>query len=102
MRGPFSYQEEKMIEYYIKEIKKYEPISREDEISLIKKAQKGNSLARDKVLQANLRFVFQIAKSYQNKGLPLSDLISEGNMGLIKALEKFDLSHDVKFISYAV
>lgn len=54
------------------------------------------------VLNSNLRFVFQVAKSYQGRGLPLEDLIAEGNMGLIKALDRFDMDKNVKFISYAV
>lgn len=66
------------------------------------KAKKGNKAAYDKVLNCNLRFVFQVAKSYQGKGLPLEDLIAEGNLGLVKAFDKFDLDRDVKFISYAV
>jgi len=68
----------------------------------MKKAKEGNREAYELILNSNLRFVFQVAKSYQNKGLPLEELIAEGNMGLIKAYEKFDMSRNIKFISYAV
>ena len=91
-----------MIDYYIEEIKGHPPIDRATERDLIVKAKKGDKEAFDKVITSNLRFVFQIAKSYQNSGLDLSDLISEGNLGIIKALEKFDPNRNVKFISYAV
>lgn len=92
-----------MLNQYIQDIKKYPPLANKaQEKELIEKAQAGNMIARDKVLTSNLRFVFQVAKNYQNKGLPLDDLISEGNIGLIKALDRFDTTRDVKFISYAV
>ena len=66
------------------------------------KAKKGDNQAREKVINHNLRFVVSVAKKYQNQGMPLEDLISEGNRGLIKAYEKFDTSRNVKFITYAV
>jgi len=68
----------------------------------MKKAKTGDEEAKRIILNSNLRFVFQVAKSYQGRGLPLEDLIAEGNVGLIKAFERFDLSKNVKFISYAV
>lgn len=77
-------------------------MDKEEERKLLVKAKNGNKAAYDKVLNCNLRFVFQVAKSYQGKGLPLEDLIAEGNLGLVKAFDKFDLDRDVKFISYAV
>lgn len=91
-----------MIEQYIHDIKKHEPLERQEERRLIKKAKEGDRAAYEKVLNSNLRFVFQVAKYYQNKGLPLEDLIAEGNAGMIKAFERFDLDQNVKFISYAV
>lgn len=91
-----------MIEQYINEVNKHEVISREEEERLMKKAKAGDRKARDKIINSNLRFVFQVAKSYQGGSLSLSDLIAEGNLGLMKAYERFDPSKNVKFISYAV
>ncbi len=91
-----------MITQYIDEIKKYPPLDREEENRLILLAKQGQKWASNKVINSNLRFVFQIAKSYQNRGLLLEDLIAEGNIGLLKALERFDPAREVKFISYAV
>jgi len=91
-----------MIEQYIKEIDKFEILNKEEERKILIKAKAGDPRARDLVLNSNLRFVFQVAKSYQGRGLPLSDLIAEGNLGLIKAYERFDLDRNLKFISYAV
>lgn len=91
-----------MTDYYIKEISKHAPIDREEEKRLMKKAKEGHKPSYDKVINSNLRFVYQVAKSYQGKGLSLEDLIAEGNLGLVKAFERFDQSKEVKFISYAV
>lgn len=91
-----------MLEHYINDIKKYPPITREEEIELVIKARDGNQLARDQVIQSNLRFVFQVAKAYQGRGLDFEDLLAEGNIGLIKAFDRFDPDRGVKFISYAV
>ena len=69
---------------------------------MLKRCKKGNLKAKNEILEANLRFVFDIAKHYTGRGVPISELISDGNMGLLKAIDKFDESKDVKFISYAV
>ena len=87
---------------YFQDLKNHKPITKEKEIELINLAKNGDITARNKILTANLRFVFDIAKRYKGHGATLDDLISEGNMGLIKAIEKFDVTKNVKFISYAV
>lgn len=87
---------------YYDELKKYKPLSKSKEKRLLKKCKKGSLEAKNELLEANLRFVFDIAKHYTGRGVPMSDLISEGNIGLIKAVDKFDESNNVKFISYAV
>ncbi len=90
------------ISVYLKEIDRLPLLSREDEIKLAKKAKEGDREAREKLIVSNLRFVVSIAKKYQGNGLPLSDLISEGNVGLITAANKFDYERGFHFISYAV
>ena len=87
---------------YLKEINKVPLLTREEEIELSQKAKQGDKAARDKIINANLRFVVRVAKKYQNHGLDLTDLISEGNIGLINAIEKFEPSRGYHFISYAV
>lgn len=87
---------------YYTELKKCKPLTREKERELILKAKMGDEKARDRVLSSNLKFVFSVASKYKGKGADLPDLISEGNLGLMKAMEKFDTEKDVKFISYAV
>ena len=87
---------------YYDELKKYKPITRAKEKELIIKAKNGDLNAQNEILTANLRFVFNIASRYKGKGAAISDLISEGNMGLVKAIQKFNPERDVKFISYAV
>jgi len=87
---------------YYDELKKYKPLTKAKEKRLLRLSRNGNIAAKNKLLEANLKFVFDIAKHYTGRGLPISDLISEGNMGLLKAVDKFDESRDVKFISYAV
>lgn len=87
---------------YYEELSKYKPLSRSSEKRLIKLAKRGNDDAKRKVIESNLKFVFDVAKRYTGRGVPISDLISEGNIGLVKAIEKFDETKDVKFISYAV
>ena len=87
---------------YLKEINKISLLTRKEEVMLAKKAANGDSMAKDQLIKANLRFVVNIAKIYQNQGLPLSDLINEGNIGLIKAIDKFDVDRGYHFISYAV
>lgn len=87
---------------YFKDVSKEPMISPEEEIELTREIKKGNSAAADKLIKANLRFVISVAKQYQGKGLPLIDLIQEGNCGLIEASKKFDESRGFRFISYAV
>ena len=87
---------------YLYEISKIKMISPEEEVSLAQKIKQGNTQALEKLITANLRFVVSVAKMYQHKGLSLCDLINEGNIGLIKAAHKFDLTFGFKFMSYAV
>lgn len=90
------------IEKYLTEISRESLITADQEAELARQIRKGDQLALDKMVKANLRFVVSVAKQYQNQGLPLSDLINEGNMGLIRAAKKFDETKGFKFISYAV
>ena len=94
--------DDNVLAMYLKEINKVSLISHEEEVELALKAQAGDKAARDKLVNANLRFVVNVAKKYQNHGLDLIDLISEGNIGLLTAVEKFDVSKGYHFISYAV
>ena len=94
--------EENILSCYLKEINKVPLLTREEEKSYAALARQGEETAREKLLTANLRFVVNVAKKYQNQGLPLTDLISEGNIGLIKAIERFDVDKGYHFISYAV
>ncbi|MCD6205034.1 MAG: sigma-70 family RNA polymerase sigma factor [Candidatus Marinimicrobia bacterium] len=87
---------------YLEEIGNFEPLSPEMEIELAQRLKKGDREALKKLTEANLRFVVSVAKDYQGQGLPLTDLINEGNLGLIKAAERFDETRGFKFISYAV
>lgn len=87
---------------YLKEIEKIPLLDRDEEYRLAVMAKKGDSYARNRLVEANLRFVVSIAKQYQNRGLPLSDLISEGNIGLLTAMDKFEPEKGYHFISYAV
>lgn len=87
---------------YLREINKIPLLTRKEEVELARKAAKEDQDAKDKLIQANLRFVVNVAKKYQNQGLTLSDLISEGNLGLITAVDKFDVEKGYHFISYAV
>ena len=90
------------VKTYYKELKKYKPISREEEASLMIKAKNNDNNAKNKILSSNLRFVFDVAKKYKGYGVAMEDLISEGNLGLIHAFDKFDEKRGYKFISYAV
>ncbi|OGI61836.1 hypothetical protein A2645_00515, partial [Candidatus Nomurabacteria bacterium RIFCSPHIGHO2_01_FULL_39_9] len=87
---------------YFSDIEKYPRLEREEEIYFIQKAQKGDRKAREIVFQGNCRFVISVAKMYQNNGLPIVDLINEGNIGLLSAIERYDPAREAKFISYAV
>jgi RNA polymerase primary sigma factor len=87
---------------YLKEINKIPLLTRVEEGTIARAAAKGDSIAKDKLIRANLRFVVNVAKKYQNQGLPLADLISEGNIGLMNAIERFDVDKGYHFISYAV
>ena len=87
---------------YYNDLKKYKPLTKAKEKRLLKLSRKGNLKAKNELLEANLKFVFDVAKHYTGRGLSISELISEGNMGLLRAIEKFDEEKDVKFISYAV
>ena len=87
---------------YLQEISKYQPLSPDREVELAIRVKQGNRRALKELTEANLRFVVSVAKDYQGQGLPLTDLINEGNLGLIKAAERFDETRGFKFISYAV
>ena len=95
-------RESASLDKYLQEIGKEELISVEEEVELAQRIKKGDRIALEKLTKANLRFVVSVAKQYQNQGLSLPDLINEGNLGLIKAAEKFDETRGFKFISYAV
>ena len=95
-------RESASLDKYLQEIGKEDLISVEEEVELAQRIRKGDQEALDKLTKANLRFVVSVAKQYQNQGLSLPDLINEGNLGLIKAAEKFDETRGFKFISYAV
>lgn len=90
------------IEKYLEEIGGYSPLSPAQEVTLARRIKRGDNIALDQLVKANLRFVISVAKEYQGQGLPLQDLISEGNLGLIKAAQRFDETRGFKFISYAV
>lgn len=93
---------DKSLEKYLQDISKEDMISAEEEVILTRKIKDGDQAALERMVKANLRFVVSVAKQYQNQGLPLIDLINEGNLGLIKAAKKFDETRGFKFISYAV
>ena len=95
-------RESASLEKYLQEIGREELISPEEEVELAQRIRSGDKQALEKLTRANLRFVVSVAKQYQNQGLSLPDLINEGNLGLIKAAEKFDETRGFKFISYAV
>ena len=95
-------RESEALEKYLSEIGKEELLSADEEVELAQRIRKGDKMALEKLTKSNLRFVVSVAKQYQNQGLSLPDLINEGNVGLIKAAEKYDETRGFKFISYAV
>ena len=95
-------RESQSLDKYLQDIGKEELITAEEEVELAQKIKQGDQKALEKLTRANLRFVVSVAKQYQNQGLTLPDLINEGNLGLIKAAQKFDETRGFKFISYAV
>lgn len=95
-------RESQSLEKYLQEIGKVDLLTPEEEVELAKKIKQGDQLSLERLTKANLRFVVSVAKQYQNQGLSLSDLINEGNLGLIKAAQRFDETRGFKFISYAV
>ncbi len=98
----FTNRESKSLDQYLLEIGKVDLITPEQEIELARRIKKGDRTALESLTKANLRFVVSVAKQFQNQGLSLGDLINEGNLGLIKAAERFDETRGFKFISYAV
>ena len=94
--------DESVLNMYLKEINKIPLLTREQETDLATKAAQGDKIAKEKIVRANLRFVVNVAKKYQNHGIDLVDLISEGNIGLMTAIDRFDVTKGYHFISYAV
>src|SRR5690606_7751569 len=95
-------RESASLDKYLQEIGREELITAEDEVELARKIKQGDQRALEKLVKSNLRFVVSVSKQYQNQGLTLPDLINEGNLGLIKAAQRFDETRGFKFISYAV
>ncbi|MBL1213001.1 MAG: sigma-70 family RNA polymerase sigma factor [Ignavibacteriae bacterium] len=98
----YTNRESQSLDKYLQEIGKVDLLTPDEEIDLAIKIKKGDQLALERLVKANLRFVVSVAKQYQNQGLSLGDLINEGNLGLIKAAKRFDETRGFKFISYAV
>ena len=94
--------DERSLEIYLREISKMEPLTPEEEEELIRKAKQGDKEATEKLIYAHLKFVVNMAKRYQGYGVPLADLINEGNIGLLRALQRFDPKRRVRFLSYAI
>src|SRR6478752_8578129 len=101
-RNGTSSNDEGSLDLYLREISRYPLINQEEEVRLAQRIRTGEEEALDKLVRSNLRFVVSVAKKYQNQGVSLSDLINEGNLGLIRAAHKFDETKGIKFISYAV
>ena len=95
-------RETKSLNSYLQDVSKIDMITAEEEVELAQRIREGDQSALDKLTKANLRFVISVAKQYQNQGLTFSDLINEGNVGLVKAAQRFDETRGFKFISYAV
>ncbi|HIA90776.1 MAG TPA: sigma-70 family RNA polymerase sigma factor [Candidatus Marinimicrobia bacterium] len=102
MTKPSSSTGRKALDLYLKEIKKIEPLSPQEEVALAQQAKTGDTEAFQKLVTHNLRFVVAMAKKFQGQGVPFEDLINEGNLGLIRAVNTFDETRGFKFISYAV
>lgn len=98
----FTDRSDSLLTAYLRDISRYKILECSEINELIEKAQQGDERAREKVVNANLRFVVTVAKQFQNRGLPLMDLISSGNEGLMKAVDKFDTKRGVTFLSYAI
>lgn len=96
------YEDANILSMYLKEINRIPLMTRDEENEIARKAALGDPVARKRLIEANLRFVVNVAKKYQNQGLPLIDLINEGNIGLMNAIEKYDVDRGYHFISYAV
>lgn len=90
------------VQLYYDDLSCYQPLQKEEELELFRQVKEGNLEARNILIESNLKFVFNIAKRYKGQGVEMAELISEGNLGLLKAFEKFDETRGVKFISYAV
>ncbi|MBC8552990.1 MAG: RNA polymerase sigma factor RpoD/SigA [Candidatus Brocadiales bacterium] len=95
-------EDDNILSMYLKEINKISLLTREEEVEIATKAASGNEAAKKRLIESNLRFVVNVAKKYQNQGLPLIDLINEGNIGLMNAIDRFDVDKGYHFISYAV
>ncbi len=93
---------EDLLQLYFRDLQAYEPLSREEEAELLRRAKQGDREAIEKLIKHNLRFVVHIAKQYDGLGVPLLDLIDEGNLGLMRAIERFDPSKGVRFLTYAI
>src|SRR5437899_5430026 len=103
LAGLGSHEHERdILDQYLHEVSKTPPLTQKEEIALARKVRAGDQEAMQELVKRNLRFVISVAKKYQNRGLPLTDLIGEGNVGLLTAARKFDPDQGVKFISYAV
>jgi len=94
--------EDGTLNLYLRDIAKHKPLAAKEEMEIAKRIRKGDKRAVEKLIKANLRFVVSVSRNYQNQGMPLSDLINEGNLGLIRAAYRFDEKKNFKFISYAV
>jgi RNA polymerase primary sigma factor len=97
-----SYDDENILSIYLKEINNIPLLERDEEVELATQAAQGDQAAVKRLIESNLRFVVNVAKKYQNQGIPLADLINEGNIGLINAIERYDVDKGYHFISYAV
>lgn len=92
----------RLFERYLNDIARHPMISREEEAELARRSREGDDSARHRLVSANLRFVVSVARRYRHSGVPLADLVNEGNLGLLRAAERFDETHGVRFVSYAI